>query len=77
MKSRTLTFVGAFFVLLVVIIMVVTKTQKEPETKTTITEVREVQKTKLSRTNKPSQEIVVVEYSTKAFLNEGTPETEH
>ena len=72
MKNRSLKIVGVFFLLAAVFLMVSVK--KTPETKTT-NEVREVVKAKRSRINKPLQEIVTVEYSTRAFLKKGTPET--
>lgn len=75
MKNRSLTLVGMFLVVFAVILAVWKTKTSISETKTT--EVREVVKAKRPRTTpSPSKEIVTVEYSTKAFLNKGTPETE-
>lgn len=75
MKSRSLTLV-AVLLLLVAVFFTVMNLKETPETKTTTNEVREVVETKRPRTTPTSslQEIVVVEYSTKAFLSEGEPE---
>lgn len=71
MKNRTLMIIGAFFLLLAVFLMV-QRVKNTPETITKTTEAREVVSTNRSRaTPTPAKEIVIVEYSTKAFFNEG------
>lgn len=63
--------IGMFLIFFAVFLT--TKKIETSKTTTSITtEVREVKQTKRPRTTpSPSQEIVVVEYSTTAFLKEG------
>jgi hypothetical protein len=75
MKNSPLTLIVGMFLVALAVILTLGKT-KTSENKAKTIEVREVVKTKRPRTNQPSSEFVEVVYSTKAFLNKGTPETE-